>query len=382
LWAGSACLAREAISPDAELLWPQGTPDAVADEAADQPALRFYPAANPNGACVLVCPGGRYHVLASNHEGQQVAKWFNSFGVSAAVLRYRLAPRYRHPAQLNDVQRALRTLRATAEQRGFDVQRLGVMGFSAGGHLAAMASTHYDLGEPQSSDPIERESCRPAFTILGYPVVSLKREVTHGGSRDGLLSPQGDEAAALELSSETKVTDDTPPAFLFHTVDDTAVPVENSVRYCRALAEHHVPVEMHLYQSGPHGVGLAAHNPALQSWTNCLQEWMRGNGWLTSRHRSALQAEVSVAGEPLAFGVLRIESQDDAQAPVYWGVVHNGTVSADAAHGPVVGRGRVSVYDFGRVSPDPTLDDLDELTAGKGIEVEIGSETNVLNFDL
>ena len=278
---GAACYAQTA-EHEIVLLWPNGAPGALGNEKADQPSLTVYrPAeARANGTAVIVCPGGGYGALAMDHEGRQVADWLNSLGVTAFVLKYRLAPRYHHPSPLFDAQRAVRTVRATADQWKLDRQRIGLWGFSAGGHLASTAGTHFDDGNADSTDPIERVGSRPDFLILSYPVVTLKPPYTHTGSRNNLLGKKPDADLVDSLSNDSQVSARTPPTFLFHTSADTAVPPENSVLFYLALRKAGVPAELHIYQMGRHGVGLAPKDPVLSTWPNALAAWMRANGWL------------------------------------------------------------------------------------------------------
>src|SRR5712692_1530258 len=195
------------------LLWPEGAPRALGREPEDKPKLTLYPvpAARANGAAVIVCPGGGYRTLASDHEGRQVAEWLNSLGVSAFVLQYRVGPRYRHPAPLQDAQRAIRLLRARAKDFGLDPGRLGILGFSAGGHLAATTGTHFDGGRPDAPDPIDRMGSRPDFMVLAYPVMSMTAPFSHRGSIENLLGPSPHPSLAEDLSNETRVTARTPP---------------------------------------------------------------------------------------------------------------------------------------------------------------------------
>lgn len=275
-----AALAAE--QPRTQLLWPEGAPGAVGAQDADKPSLTIYlpPPGTSNGTAVVVCPGGGYGGLAVLHEGRQVGYWFNSFGVTAFVLKYRVAPRYHHPAPLSDAQRALRWVRSHAAEFGVAPDRIGIMGFSAGGHLTSTAGTHFDKGNPSSPDPIERTSCRPDFLILCYPVISLTTEYTHRGSLRNLLGDNPDPKLVESLSSEKQVTADTPPSFLFHTSSDTGVPPQNSVLFYLALREKGVPAEMHIYERGPHGVGLAPFEPALSTWPDRLKDWMKYRGLL------------------------------------------------------------------------------------------------------
>jgi acetyl esterase/lipase len=276
------CAVLAAEEPRTQLLWPEGAPGAVGSQDADKPSLTIYlPAAGKsNGTAVVVCPGGGYGGLATLHEGRQVAYWYNSFGVTAFVLKYRVAPRYHHPAPLTDAQRALRWVRWHAAEFGVAPNRIGIMGFSAGGHLASTAGTHYDKGNPTAADPIERASCRPDFLVLCYPVISLTTEYTHRGSLRNLLGDNPDPKLVESLSSERQVTADTPPTFLFHTSSDTGVPSQNSVLFYLALREKGVPAEMHIYERGPHGVGLAPFEPVLSTWSDRLKDWMKQRGLL------------------------------------------------------------------------------------------------------
>jgi acetyl esterase/lipase len=202
-------------------------------------------------------------------------------GITAFVLKYRLGPRYHHPIELGDAQRAIRTVRARATEFNILPDRIGMMGFSAGGHLTSTAGTHFDSGKSDSSDPIERASSRPDFLILGYPVISFDPAVTHAGSLRNLLGENPDPKLVENLSNDLQVTAQTPPTFIFHTTNDAGVPVENSVRFYLALRKAKVPVEMHLFENGPHGVGMALNDPSLSAWPNLLMNWLRARGLLT-----------------------------------------------------------------------------------------------------
>jgi acetyl esterase/lipase len=209
-----------------------------------------------------------------------VAEWLNSIGVTAFVLKYRLAPRYQHPAPSQDASRAIRLVRARASEWGIDPARVGIIGFSAGGHLASTVGTHFDRGRPDAEDPIERVSSRPDFLILGYPVISFIEPFTHVGSRTNLLGKTPDPELVKSLSTETQVTKETPPTFLMHTSGDTGVPPENSVAFYLALHKAGVPAEMHIYERGRHGLGLAPADPALSSWPQRCEAWLRVRGVL------------------------------------------------------------------------------------------------------
>jgi acetyl esterase/lipase len=280
----SLSLAAEVEKPKVELLWPAGAPGAVGNEEKDKPAVTvFLPSADKaNGAAVIVCPGGGYGFLADDYEGRDPARWLNSLGVAAFVLKYRTAPRYHHPAPLQDAQRALRTVRARAREWHVDPHRIGIWGFSAGGHLASTAGTHFDDGKPDAADRIERVSCRPDFLILCYPVITLEGPYAHGGSRHNLLGKSGEADARLveSLSNEKQVTAQTPPTFLFHTDADAGVVPENSVLFYLALRKAKVPAELHIYEKGKHGVGLAPKDPILSSWPERLASWLTARGLL------------------------------------------------------------------------------------------------------
>jgi acetyl esterase/lipase len=258
-------------------LWTGPAPGALGSDDTDVPVITVYlpRTVQPNTPAVVVCPGGGYRALASNHEGRQVASYLNSLGVAAFVLRYRLGPRYHHPIELGDAQRAIRLLRSHASDWRLDPARIGILGFSAGGHLAMTASTRFDAGAAGAPDAIDRLSSRPDFAVLGYPVISMVEEWTHKGSRTSLLGENFDPELAKSLSGERAVTKDTPPTFLFQTNEDTAVPAENAVHYYLALRKAAVPAEMHVFEKGPHGVGLANDDPALSEWSTLLANWLR-----------------------------------------------------------------------------------------------------------
>src|SRR4029079_11649648 len=239
-------------------LWDGAAPGAQGSEESDIPVLTVYlpRVMQARTPAMVVCPGGAYRVLASNHEGRQVASYLNSLGVAAFVLRYRLGPRYHHPIEGGDAQRSIRLVRSHQADWRIDPSRIGIMGFSAGGHLAMTASTRFDAGNPAAADAVDRVSSRPDFAVLGYPVISMTEEWTHKGSRTMLLGDNYDPELARSLSGERAVTKETPPTFLFQTTEDTTVPAENSVHYYLALHKAGVPVEMHVFEKGPHGVGL------------------------------------------------------------------------------------------------------------------------------
>ena len=269
-------------SPQEMLLWENGAPGALGQADTDKPTITVYRAPRgSSGTAVIVAPGGGYGALAIEHEGRQEAYWFNAMGITAFVLKYRLGPRYHHPIELGDAQRAIRTVRARATEFNVTPDRIGMMGFSAGGHLTATAGTHFDAGKVDATDPIERVSSRPDFLILGYPVISFDPAVAHAGSVKNLLGDNPDPKLIEDLSNDLRVTAQTPPTFLFHTSNDSGVPVENSVRFYLALRKARVPAEMHLFENGPHGVGMALNDPALSVWPSLLMNWLRARGLLT-----------------------------------------------------------------------------------------------------
>jgi acetyl esterase/lipase len=281
-----AGFAQTPAMPKADLLWPGGAPGALGTEDIDKPSLAPYlvPAGRGTGTAVVVCPGGGYSGLSMDKEGDQIAKWLNSLGVSAFVLKYRLGPKYHHPVELGDAQRAIRSVRSKAAEYRLLPDRIGIMGFSAGGHLASTAGTHFDAGDAAAGDPIDRLSSRPDFLVLCYPVISFGA-FAHQGSRRNLLGDNPDPKLVESLSNETQVTAQTPPTFLFHTTTDGSVPVENSVMFYAALRKAGVPAELHIYERGPHGVGLAQTDEALSTWPARLADWLRVHGWLNSAAR-------------------------------------------------------------------------------------------------
>ena len=261
-------------------LWPGGAPGAVGSGPEDTPTISlFRPSGASSGAAFVVCPGGGYTRLA-DHEGHDVAVWLNGIGVTAVVLKYRLGPRYRHPAPLQDVARAIRTVRARAKEWNVDPGRIGVIGFSAGGHLASTVATQFDAGNPAAADAVDRVSSRPNLAVLAYPVISMEARIAHAGSRNNLLGPNPSAELVQALSSERRVTTQTPPTFLFHTADDAVVLVENSLQFAAALRGAKVPYQLHVFETGRHGVGLAPDNPVLSAWPRLLESWLRARGFV------------------------------------------------------------------------------------------------------
>lgn len=287
--AGVLSLASSATAAPASgepiVLWPGGAPGAKGKEPRDIPTLTPYlpRPETATGAAIVVCPGGGYGHLA-DHEGRPVAEWLNSVGVAGFVLKYRIAPHYKHPAPLQDAGRAIRTVRARATEWGIDPKRIGILGFSAGGHLASTAATHFDPGKADAADPIERAGSRPDLAILIYPVITMG-PYTHGGSKRNLLGADPSPEMIELLSNEKQVTRETPPTFLVHTVEDRAVPVENSLLFAAACRKAGVPHELHMYEKGPHGFGLGKGNPILSSWPRRCADWLRLHGFAADKTR-------------------------------------------------------------------------------------------------
>lgn len=264
-------------------LWPDGAPGALGKSTNDIPTLTpFLPAAGTaTGAAIVICPGGGYGGLA-NHEGADYALYLNQHGITAFVLKYRLGSHgYRHPRMLEDAQRAIRTVRARATEWNLDPKRIGIMGSSAGGHLASTALTHFDAGRPDATDSIERQSSRPDLGILCYPVITMGMN-THQGSKNNLLGKDPAPELVALLSSESQVTATTPPCFVWHTAEDKAVKVENSLEFATALQKHGVPFDLHVYQKGRHGIGLADKPPFTNAhpWARDLVFWLKEQGFV------------------------------------------------------------------------------------------------------
>lgn len=283
LWPGVAP-GSESFEGEEKRVEPENSevPDAWI-ESVVQPTLTIYlpPAERRNGTAVVVCPGGGYAGVAIDKEGHEVARWFQERGVAAVVLKYRNGGKqHQHPIPLNDAQRALRFVRSKAGEWQIDPNRIGIMGFSAGGHLASTAGTHYDEGDPSADDPLDRASCKPNFLVLVYPVISMEDGVTHGGSRKNLLGETPTAEQIKFLSNDLQVTAKTSPTFLVHAGDDKAVPVENSWRFYDALLKHDVPAELHVFERGGHGFGMRAHDLPVGHWPELLEAWLNEHGYL------------------------------------------------------------------------------------------------------
>lgn len=276
------CPALWSTEPRVEKLWPHGAPDLGQHCIAEEPTLTVYFAddSNNSGAAVLILPGGGYAHLAIDHEGHQIAQWLNSFGVSGFIVAYRRGMGCQHPLPMIDAKRAIRTVRSRAVPWKINPRKIGVMGFSAGGHLASSTGTLFDPGDPKADDPVERLSSRPDFMILCYPVISMTSEYTHQGSKKNLLGENPDAVLVEHLSTDLQVTADTPPTFLFHTSEDKGVPPQNSILFYLALHRAGVPVEMHIFEKGRHGLGLAQSDPFLAVWPELCRNWLKNRGFV------------------------------------------------------------------------------------------------------
>ena len=290
-----------------ERLWPNGAPGAKGTADLDIPTVQAYVPARDkaNGAAVVVCPGGAYGGLgAISYEGYAPAEWMRSQGVAAFVLKYRLGPTYNHPIELGDAQRALRWVRANAARFGVDTARVGIMGFSAGGHLASSAATHFDAGRPNAADTVDRHSSRPAFQILVYPVITMDASFTHAQSRRNLLGTNPSQAKVDSLSSEKQVTARTPPAFLVHGRNDDVVKFKNAQAYHDSLVKKGVPVELRAYDNGPHGFGLAdgkqgAPNiPQVAAWPGLAVRFLETQGIMGGSTGAGREPGGNSAGNP------------------------------------------------------------------------------------
>jgi acetyl esterase/lipase len=328
------------------LLWPAGAPTVEGVAAEEQPRVYFWPASaeKASGATFVVCPGGGYGGLASDHEGVQVARWLNGIGVSAYVLHYRLGTAGHHfPAQLLDVQRAIRLARHRAAGLGHDPERIGVIGFSAGGHLTSMAATMFDEHHPGGpGDEIDALSARPTVAVPVYPVISMISAQAHQGSRNNLLGPGHTEEQARHVSTDLRVTENTPPVFLFQTDEDTTTPAENAVAFYLACRAKGVPAELHCFEPGRHGVGLALGHHALSAWPPLLERWLRDRGFLKPAARRALQGSVKVNDAPVNWGFLTL-SPEDGVSPAASAFIIRGRFKLEEKLGASAGRNRMSL---------------------------------------
>lgn len=275
--------AETATPQNIELLWPDGAPGAKGSQDGDKPTLTIClpDKEKATGTAIVICPGGGYGHLSMDREGQQIADWLNSIGVAGFILKYRhQGVGYGYPAPLQDAQRAMRIVRSRAREWSLDPQRIGIMGFSAGGHLASSTGTHFQNNYYDAKDEIDQASCRPDFMVLLYPVITMEDSFTHKGSKQNLLGKNPDPKLVEDFSNEKQVTPETPPTFLVHSNEDKTVPTENSVFFYLALRKAGVPAEMHIYQNGPHGTAIEKRFGLISTWPDRCADWMKARGLL------------------------------------------------------------------------------------------------------
>lgn len=287
---------RAAEAPSVVDLWPEGVPDLKADGGPEKeegtgrfsnihhPTLTIYapPEGKANGTAVIYAAGGGYIRVAVGANGGEITRWLNSLGITVFVLKYRNVE-YGHPAPLRDVLRAVRTIRSRAEEWKLNPAHIGILGGSAGGHVAASAGTLFDAPEGRTGAEIDKVSGRPDFLVLVFPVITMEDPYAHGISRKALISDQPTDEAKRHLSVDEQVTKQTPPTFLVHSSEDTTVPVENSLLFYQAMRKAKAPIEMHLYPKGPHGSGMDPKLGPTAEWPKHCESWMRFNGWLPAR---------------------------------------------------------------------------------------------------
>ena len=285
----SFIISLSAMAQDFKLkVWPNGAPDSngmtLPEETYEGRRVRnvseaeiyvYLPKQGINtGAALVICPGGGYGMEAMDHEGYDMAEWLAEKGIAGIVLKYRL-PYGHHQIPLGDAQRTLRLVRQKAVEWGINPTRIGIAGSSAGGHLASTAGTRFDLGKPQSTDPVERMSCRPDFMLLLYPVITFSEEFGHMGSRTNLMGAGNKWEMVERYSNELQVTDQTPPTFLVLADDDTAVPPRNSIEFYMALKKYKIPAEMHIFSKGGHGFGMKKINQPVDQWPDLFAQWLK-----------------------------------------------------------------------------------------------------------
>jgi acetyl esterase/lipase len=361
------------------LLWPDGAPHQEGKEPYDVPALTIHYPENPNGSAIVVNPGGGYRILASDHEGLQIARYLNRQGVTAFVLRYRVGPKYDSEISLLDAQRAVRYVRAHADEFGLSADRIGMLGSSAGGHLTSAAGTRFDIGEAKSGDPIERESSRPDFIVLMYPAINGELF----GDRGKQYTP-----------THKLVTNETPPTFLMQTHEDNVVVSTHSIQFYQALLENNVPAEMHVYNFGGHGLGLGPGDPELRTWPDLMSNWLRRSGFYTAKNRIKVTGTITLDGKPVKQGWVTF-IPDDSNSPTAAATIGGaeGRYTIKKKHGPTIGKHQVelrvqSYKGFGKTG-EYSLDDVEtyrslkpgdsgpiimDLKAGDAINLDIRSK--------
>jgi len=269
-------------------LWEKGAPGALGTDSKDIPiAIVYLPTSTENAAptgALVICPGGGYGGLAMGHEGTEIAEWANSIGLAAIICDYRHRGKgYGHPAPMQDAMRTIRMTRKNAKEWNIDPNRIGILGFSAGGHLASTILTKFDAGDPSSVDPIEQQSSRPDYGILAYPVIVFGQPETHKGSELNLLGESPDPKLLASLQNASQVTRETPPTFLFHTIEDKAVPPENSIAFYASMIRNSVPGELHIFEKGKHGVGLGKSIPTTSEWSVLCQRWLESRSYISKQ---------------------------------------------------------------------------------------------------
>ncbi len=321
-------------------LWPDGAPAAAGNDVVDYPALTVHLPVpeRATGAGIIVSPGGGYRVLASDHEGLQVARWLNRAGIAAFVLRYRVGPKYHSEVSLLDGLRAMRYVRAHAAEWGVATNRLGMLGFSAGGHLTVAVGTRHDAGRPDDPDPIERESSRPDFLVPVYAVVN---------------GPVRGRKADEYTPADDRVTADTPPSFIVHTHEDAIVSAEQSLLFYKALLDVGVQAELHVFGHGEHGLGLGVGDPDLNEWPRLLLRWLRRRGFLTDAQRTSVSGRVTLDGRPMGMAWVTLVP-DDERSPITRVRIHRdseGRFEIPVDVGPVPGPHRVEVHHLSEQIP-------------------------------
>lgn len=320
-----------AVDVDVVRLWDERAPSATGDGLLDQPVLSVHLSASGNGCGVIVCPGGGYRTLASDHEGLQVARWLNRSGIAAFVLRYRLGPAYHSSVSLLDAKRAMRFVRAHAEHYALDADRIGLLGFSAGGHLICAVGTDFDNGDPANADPVERQGCRPDFIAPVYAV-------TNGRKR----GRKADEYHAVDEA----VTPQTPPAFIVATHEDAIVPASQSTLLYDALLAAGVDAELHVFNDGEHGLGLMTGDPDVAQWAELFARWLRRRAFLTNAPRIEVSGSLVIDGMAPGMAWITFVPEDESRpiARVRINRASEGRFLVPVAKGPTAGWHEMRIF--------------------------------------
>lgn len=280
-------LETKTVEPLTLPLWDESAPQSAGSEPKDVPtAIVYLPESGKAAGAIVILPGGGYGALAIDHEGHQIARWANEMGMAGVIVSYRHRGRgYGHPVPMLDAQRAIRLTRSKAKEWNIDPHRVGVLGFSAGGHLATTVLTKFDSGAEEAVDPVDRESCRPDFGVVCYAVIALGEPFTHKGSQRNLLGKAPDDELVRLMSNEKQVRSATPPCFVWHTAEDRVVPAENSLRFYSALVENGVSAELHVFPEGRHGIGLGKTIEGANQWPQLCRRWLERNAFSTTKAR-------------------------------------------------------------------------------------------------